>query len=415
MSYLIVQADARRLPLADGTADAIVTDPPYGLGFMGKQWDATLPALRAWDECLRVLKPGGYLMAFGGTRTYHRLTCAIEDSGFEIRDSILSNTYEPDHGLPMFLAWEYGQGFPKGKGCLKPAWEPVVLARKPGDEVRPLGIEECRVGTDVEAWPASRSYGSKAKKFNSYQEQQAATQATGDAPAGRWPPNVLLQHHPECGDECHPECVVRTLEGQSGRLTSGKQGPDGHTRNQPPGNGIYGGGKGLWKEDGPAGELYGDTGTAARFFPQFRYTAKASRSERNAGCEGMEETVQQSVALGDRAYGTLPYTNEPREIRPVPRANHHPTVKPVEIMEWLVRLACPIGGVVADMFMGSGTTGVACVRAGRDFIGSDNDPAWLPIAAARLGRARLVKERPHAPVVKSGRVEHHPLFDERNP
>jgi len=116
--------------LEAASVDAVVTDPPYGLGFLGKQWDASVPGLQVWNECLRVLKPGAYLTAFGGTRTYHRLICSIEDAGFYICDCLM---------------WIQGQGFPKAKSCLKPAWEPITLARKPGGKVRSLGIEECRV------------------------------------------------------------------------------------------------------------------------------------------------------------------------------------------------------------------------------------------------------------------------------
>src|SRR3954470_4981495 len=110
--------------------DAVVTDPPYGLEFMGKNWDHGIPGVPYWQAIKRVLKPGGYMTAFGGTRTWHRLTCAIEDAGFEIRDCLM---------------WLYGSGFPKGKGCLKPAYEPILLCRKPGAKVLPLGIDACRV------------------------------------------------------------------------------------------------------------------------------------------------------------------------------------------------------------------------------------------------------------------------------
>lgn len=110
--------------------DGIVTDPPYGLGFMGKNWDHGIPGVPFWSAALRCAKPGAYLLAFGGTRTFHRLACAIEDAGWEMRDC---------------LSWLYGSGFPKGKACLKPGWEPIILARKPGKSVH-LQIDGCRVG-----------------------------------------------------------------------------------------------------------------------------------------------------------------------------------------------------------------------------------------------------------------------------
>lgn len=120
--------------LPEGEAHHCVTDPPYGISFMGRGWDHGVPGAPYWEAVLRVLQPGGYLLAMGSPRTYHRLTCAVEDAGFEIRDCLM---------------WVYGSGFPKGKGCLKPAWEPILLARKSGPYVLPLGVDGCRVPTDL--------------------------------------------------------------------------------------------------------------------------------------------------------------------------------------------------------------------------------------------------------------------------
>ncbi|MGZ3299342.1 MAG: DNA-methyltransferase [Isosphaeraceae bacterium] len=312
-----------------GSVDAVVTDPPYGLGFMGKHWDASVPGLQVWNECLRVLKPGAYLMAFGGTRTYHRLICSIEDAGFEIRDCLM---------------WMYGSGFPKGKGCLKPAWEPITLARRPGGKVRPLGIEECRVGYHGKSLEeVYREAGSPGKHGNTRHVYRGGWQSRTWQfnAAGRWPPNVLLQHHPDCNGECHPECVVRVLGEQSGEIKSGGKKGTRYTA----GAGAIKGYSGGWTLGGVS---YGDSGTARRFFPQFRYAAKARRSERNAG------------------------------------GNFHPTVKPLAVMEWLVRLACPAGGLVLDPFAGSGTTGIACQRLGRSFIGIEISEDYFKIAKQRI-------------------------------
>jgi DNA modification methylase len=296
-------------------------------GFMGKAWDAVLPDPEVWRECYRVMKPGSYLMAFGGTRTFHRLICSIEDAGFEIRDCLM---------------WMYGSGFPKGKGCLKPAWEPITLARKPGGKIKPLGIEGCRVPAPGGLTKGGYHWLNRGVVYAQDEWTKAnMCERSPEHPDGRWPPNLLLQHHPECNGECHPECVVRVLGEQSGQTRPGYfSGMD------KKGLGYQGADRSNDQGQNPSTPV-GDSGTAARFFPQFRYEAKASRQER-----GLDNT--------------------------------HPTVKPLVVMEWLVRLACPEGGTVLDSFMGSGTTGVACKRNDRSFIGIDDDPEWLSIAQKRL-------------------------------
>jgi len=322
MTYTLHTGDCRDVmaTLPAESVDAIVCDPPYGLSFMGKGWDHGVPGVDFWVEALRVLKPGGHLIAFGGTRTYHRLAVAIEDAGFDVRDCLM---------------WLYGSGFPKsldvskamdkqagaereiighetkarsetgnsalptlganvvyktwnitapstdlakewhGWGtALKPAYEPAILARKPlrgtvADNVAQWGtggfnIDGCRVGDK----------------------------------GGRWPSNVILD-----------EDAAAALDEQSG------------------------------------------TG-ASRFF----YTAKASRSEREAGLDGVEAQ----------------------------RANHHPTVKPIALMRYMIRLVAPRGAVVLDPFMGSGSTGCAAMVEGMQFIGIDITPEYVDIARRRL-------------------------------
>lgn len=155
--------------------DAIVTDPPYGLGFMGKHWDHGVPGIEFWQAMFKILKPSGYLLAMGGTRTYHRLTCNIEDAGWEIRDCLM---------------WLYGSGFPKGKGCLKPAYEPILLARKPGKYVLPLGIDDCLIGQEVRLnLAAGNKSGGNSLQMSKLGMPQ---NVEGKIVNGRWPANVVL-------------------------------------------------------------------------------------------------------------------------------------------------------------------------------------------------------------------------------
>jgi DNA modification methylase len=370
--------------LEASSVDAVVTDPPYGLGFMGKHWDASLPGLRVWTECHRVMKPGSYLMAFGGTRTYHRLIGSIEDAGFEIRDCLM---------------WLYGSGFPKGKGCLKPAWEPITLARKPGGKIKPLGIEVCRVGyaspndldltqRGVERMKKSPERGTGRANMHEgwarpWMDKPDASTVGDISDAGRWPANLLLQHHSECNGECHPECVVRVLGEQSGTLTSGGVCGVRYETDCPGSINAYGEGVGK----GGSGVCFSDSGTAARFFPQFRYEAKASRSERNAGCEGMEE--KDAALYCDDEWGVTKRRNGDGKLtngngKVTPQSNSHPTVKPLAVMQWLVKLACPDGGLVLDPFAGSGTTGMACERLGCSFLGIEINPDYFAIAQKRI-------------------------------
>lgn len=373
--------------MPDCSIDAVVCDPPYGIGFMGHDWDqpgehaavATAggavekqagkrrrnhpnttisfggpphPAMQAglydlsptanrrfqawceaWArEALRVLKPGGHMLVCGGTRTYHRMAAGIEDAGFEIRDC---------------LVWLYGSGFPKslnldgpweGWGtALKPAHEPIVVARKPlagtvAQNVAAFGtgvlnIDGCRIGPG-HADGAGRD--GEASAEARYADRGAVAFAAtpgprGGDPSGRWPANVLLD-----------EEAAAMLDEQTGELTSNSGEP--FHRNTDKTRHTYGRFEGTREEQG-----YGDSGGASRFF----YCAKASRAERG-------------------------------------QANSHPTVKPVALMRWLVRLVCPPGGLVLDPFTGSGTTGIAATREGMGFIGLERDASYVDIARRRI-------------------------------
>ena len=348
--------------------DSVVCDPPYELGFMGKAWDSTGIAYDStlWVEVLRVLKPGGHLLAFGGSRTYHRLACAVEDAGFEIRDQIM---------------WVYGSGFPKslniGKqdGCakwegwgtaLKPAHEPIVVARKPLEGtvaanvlkwgVGGLNIDGCRVeradGDDSHAGQRTDTFGT--------QETLSGGDGSGgwsQNDSGRWPANFIHDGSDE----------VLELFPDVGKSTGGRIGKKsmGNVTNVPAGK----------FEPGNPG--YGDSGSAARFF----YCAKAGKKERNAGLEHLPtrraSAMGYDIGLGEAGEGMFKDRNPQKQ-------NHHPTVKPISLMRYLVRLVTPPNGTVFDPFTGSGTTGVAAVLEGNDFVGIEQNVEYAAIAEARI-------------------------------
>lgn len=401
--------------LAEGSVAAVVTDPPYGLEFMGKEWDRfgrnappsfehsmqgwkgfkPLPrpgglapdGMRAFGdwccewatEALRVLAPGGHLLAFGGARTYHRLVCAIEDAGFEIRDTI---------------TWHYGSGFPKsldvskaidreagaeredvyedkpgvvsniayGKGlgvglverrpatpeaarwqgwgtALKPATELIVVARKPLAErtvarqvlatgTGALNVDGCRVATDD-----NRARFNHARNSGTSYVVQREDALIDPGGAGRWPPNLVLD-----------DAAAAEMDAQSGERPTGDIRPY-----RSASNGYEGG----WGRDRPSVHV-GDTGGASRFFPRFRYEAKADGAERDGAT--------------------------------------HPTVKPLALMRWLVRLVTPPGGTVLDPFSGSGTTLLAAREEGLRAIGIEREAEYLRMAAHRLRQLSLLAE-----------------------
>jgi site-specific DNA-methyltransferase (adenine-specific) len=277
--------------------------------------------------------------------------------------------------------WLYATGFPKGRACLKPAWEPIIVARKPGP-MRELGIEECRIAIEGSIDPLRRSYNQPGNKVGcghvfaggrSGDYTGAADNPHPDSPrhnaSGRYPANLILDE--EAG---------RLLDQQTGMLTSGA--------NPTTRSGIGYGSSAAGQEycDAPRGS---DSGGASRFF----YCAKASRAERNAGCEGMP--------LGNRVLNTgssgrTMVNGEWVETHsePVKRANHHPTVKPVALMCWLVKLVARPGELVLDPFTGSGSTGVACVTEGREFVGIEREADYIAIAKARIAYAEAQQRLP---------------------
>lgn len=332
MNYTILPGDCLQVlrMFPDCYFDSIVTDPPYGLSFMGRKWDYDVPSVDVWVECLRVLKPGGHLLAFAGTRTQHRMAVRIEDAGFEIRDMI---------------AWVYSTGFPKshngewGGTALKPALEPITMARKPlagtveanwrEHGTGALNIDGCR----VEPTGESRERVGEASQDRRYAKNGvtdfAATPGVrGGDPAGRWPANLIHNGSDE---------VVGLFPMQT-------------------------------------------SGSAARFF----YCAKASKADRDEGLDHLPET--EAADFDQRPSGD--FAARMNRIRPpVLKRNHHPTVKPTELMRYLCRLVTPPGGVVLDPFMGSGSTGKAAVLEGFRFVGVEREAEYVEIARARIAGA----------------------------
>lgn len=362
--------------MADSSVDSIVTDPPYGLSFMGKRWDYDVPSVEIWAECLRVLKPGGYLLAFAGTRTQHRMACRIEDAGFEIRDVI---------------AWVYGSGFPKshngpwGGTALKPALEPITMARKPltgtveanwrEHGTGALNINACRIDLGGAANPSiARRQGAinhlstrKAAeaeaegKLESRQSEGAYRAEREGEALGRWPANLIHDGSDEV------RATFPDAKGQQGGLNE--------TGRARPSSGRFGD---MAPPHAHTARIESDT-SAARFF----YCAKASKADRDEGLEGFTKASGGMVSNTSGQHMTR--RDEGYEV--APRANNHPTVKPADLMRYLCRLVTPPGGLVLDPFMGSGSTGKAAMLDGFRFIGVEREAESVAIAAARVAHA----------------------------
>ena len=433
----MIHGDCREVmaTLDADSVDAVVCDPPYGLSFMGKVWDHGVPGVEFWVEALRVAKPGAHLLAFGGTRTYHRLACAIEDAGWEIRDCVMyvyGSGFPKSHDVSKAIdkaagaerekvpatgglhknrnlnddGWsKIGEGEPtmdsaspatdaarqwSGWGtALKPAWEPIIVARKPlcgtvAENVLKHGtgginVDGCRVASSDEIAAVTGKAtlcGTRDGYDRPWKHDPAALAARQERAnaaiekantLGRWPANVIHDGSDE---------VVRLFPetgASSGRPRRNTAAAHNATNSM-----------GKSAEDWTTLRHDDNGGSAARFF----YCAKASKADRDEGCEGLPQTIKQSVAHCDKRHGTLPYTNEPREMKPRPRGNHHPTVKPTALMRYLCRLVTPPGGVVLDPFTGSGSTGKAAILEGFRFIGIEREAEYVEIARARIAAAK---------------------------
>lgn len=375
IKYQLLPGDCREVlkTLSDNSVDSVVTDPPYELGFMGKAWDSTGVAYDAnlWREVFRVLKPGGQLLAFAGSRTYHRMACAIEDAGFQIRDQIM---------------WVYGSGFPKshniGKAvdklqgnseyegwgtALKPAHEPICMARKPLDGtvaenalkwgVGGLNIDACRVGAGSENFDKVKDRLDATGKLSIHHEGGNLEALEKLKTLGRFPANLIHDGSQQ---------VLDLFPANAGAADPVRSGHSGESR------GIYGD----YAQRGDDGAtFYADSGSAARFF----YCAKASRADRNEGCENLpsKEWSQEGACIPERK-------DRPFE----PSKNNHPTVKPTALMRYLVRLVTPKDGLVLDPFNGSGSTGKAAILEGMQYIGIEMDLEYIKIAEARINAAK---------------------------
>jgi DNA modification methylase len=406
--------------LPDNSVDSVVTDPPYELGFMGKKWDSSGIAydVTVWKECLRVLKPGGHLLAFGGSRTWHRLAVAVEDAGFEIRDNI---------------AWIYGSGFPKsldvskaidkaagaerrvlgtrkkvistaswgiadggfndprkagpdgvrefditapatseaqqweGWGtALKPAHEPIVVGRKPligtvAENVLEWGvgglnIDGSRIGSEKRTFIPRLTAN---ENLNDDGWSKIGEQSEATTVEGRWPANVIFD-----------EVTAGLLDEQSGVSVSKPTQSGGYL-----GNSLAIGGSRVKAH----GSKHNDSGGASRFF----YVAKASKRDRNEGLEELDAQRHADRVTDDGVGG-----DNPRNRTNQAKQNFHPTVKPTQLMRYLVKLVTPPGGTVLDPFTGSGSTGKAAILEGFDFVGVELTEDYLPIIEGRLKWAR---------------------------
>lgn len=361
--------------LKSNSVDSIVTDPPYGLKFMGKKWDYEIPKVEVWRECLRVLKPGGHMLVACGTRTQHRMVVNIEDAGFEVRDVI---------------TWLYGSGFPKSLDVSK------AIDKAAGAEREVIGEQD--VGPDMRGGNFENAEGRMIAKITAPATDLAKQwQGWGTAlkPAcefwtlarkpleGTVAANVLK--HGVGGinvDGCRIESPDANLAAKQKNFDGMGYGGNSDTSEVPTYNPIGRFPANLILDEEAAAML----GEPSRFF----YVAKASKSERNAGCEGLGAKEKQGARPNSKDMsGKFP----DHDHRPS-GGNNHPTVKPVKLMRYLCRLITPPGGLVLDPFMGSGSTGVAALQEMFRFYGVELNGEYFEIAKVRL--RDLIKKSNHA-------------------
>ena len=496
----IIQGDCleKLKELEENSVDSICTDPPYELGFMGKSWDNTGIANNPlmWAECLRVLKPGGHLLSFGGTRTYHRMAVAIEDAGFEVRDmvewvygsgfpkslnigkavdklngkprptdefkqflrdgkkkvgltseqidneigngsgifsqhyvgnndqieyptkekyQILKRILQLDNSFDYLINWAEAEREIIGKKekqmqgwnmdgttkfvdrnitlpstneakqwegwgtALKPAHEPICMARKPLAEstvasnvlkygTGGINIDGSRVETteDQRRPSAGGENGLTGTSTFKIRERKVEDQ---EQHSGRFPANLIHDNSEEVRG-CFPETKSGSKPGQKGKSILGSE--NGETRQE-------------------IENAYGDSGNASRFFKSIIYQAKASKSERNKGCEELEDVIEHGHYAQDE-WSRQNMGNTP-DAKREPTKNNHPTVKPIALMEYLIKMVTPKGGVVLDPFAGSGSTLVAAKQNGFQYVGIELTPEYIPIIEARLNSTQVLKEQ----------------------
>jgi site-specific DNA-methyltransferase (adenine-specific) len=471
--------DALKL-FPDNHFDSIVTDPPYGLGkepnaeqlmkdwidkgfheikgggFMGKEWDAFVPQPIFWKEVFRVLKHGGYVVSFFGTRTYDWGVMSMRFAGFEVRDCIqwlYGSGFPKSHNISKAIDKMYGaereiigekirgdvqKAKEKGSGylsdpanknnqkqfgygielitkasteqakqwdgwgtALKPANEPIVLARKPLEKgltvaenvlkwgVGAINIDDCRINFKNEAdYKESteknqhENFGTKPMTNNNIYGDYSMVQPKNYKPEGRFPANIILGCYCENENNHNEDCPIRVIDEQSGETKSKKS-----ERGNIVDNNIFG--KYNLQDNTIRG--HNDMGGASRFF----YVAKASKSEREKGLSDFEIKKENLQGLDTRGRTLLREDGTKTlasNFTPSERANNHPTVKPIKLMQYLVKLVTPPNGIVLDPFCGSGTTGIACKIDGFQFVGIDQDLDYCKIAEARIENTISVKQ-----------------------